>query len=463
MNFSRRGFLGAVTAAFAGRLVAVGGERPVLKVGIVSDTHVKTDPSTVEPLLKAFLRFAAEGVRVVVISGDLCHEGELRELELLMGAWHRAFPKGLNAAGEKVEPFFVFGNHDYHDASYMKGRQVTDEERRLGIAYNKDAAWKLITGEDRFPGEIMKREIGGIVFIGAHWSHEKEVPAWLEAHAAELPKDRPIVYVQHPHPKGTCFGKWASNDGGVNFEALMKWPNLFAVSGHSHISVSYDDAIWQGGFCSMGAGSTLRTNPRKYEYNADIPVRQVRKGLSRHMPKADCGSGWQSTVMTIYPSRIVLDRREHRYDDHLGENWDIPFPFVHDKAHPYRIAAAAAAPAFMSGARVKIVRSDGLLYPQKTPVRQIRISFPAASSDGPHSRVIDYRVEVLRKSDGTKVIERLVQQEGASLAEVRTLKREGWCAFGLDELPHGTALSVKVTPVNAGGRGGRALVEEFTV
>lgn len=433
------------------------GDRPLLKVGIVADVHVKVDPSTQKPLLKAFERFAAENVRAVVVAGDICHEGELRELSAFTNVWHTAFPDGRNAAGEKVTPFVVFGNHDYHAASYMKGRPVTDEERQLGIAFNKDEAWRMLTGEDRFPGEVFSRTVAGFTFVGAHWGHEGETAVWLEAHAAELPRDRPIIYVQHPHPKNTCFGSWASGDSGSNRAALLKWPNLFAISGHSHISVGYDDALWQGGFCSMGAGSTLRTNGRKYEYNVPIGKRAAAKGEVRHMPPIPSGIGWQSTVLAIYPTRCVLSRFEHQFGEPLGEDWDLPFPFEHDPKSPYRIAAAASAPEFPEGATVRIQETGGLTYPAKQPVRQVRVEFPCAVAAGPHGRVIDYRVEVLRAANGERVLERLVQQEYATLSERRTREHAGWCAFGLDELPAGERLTVRVTPLNAGVKAGRPI------
>ena len=460
------GFTDADVATFRSLMLedpSSAGERPLLKVGIVSDVHVKVDPSTQKPLLKALERFAAENVRAVVVAGDICHEGELRELAAFTNVWYAAFPDGRNAAGEKVTPFAVFGNHDYHAASYMKGRPVTDEERRLGIAFNKDAAWRMLTGEDRFSGEVFSRTVDGITFIGAHWGHEGETAAWLETHAAELPKDRPIVYVQHPHPKNTCFGSWASGDNGTNRTALMKWPNLFAISGHSHVSVSYDDALWQGGFCSMGAGSTLRTNGRKYEYNAPISKRAESKGEVRHMPPIPSGVGWQSTVLAIYPSRCVLSRFEHQFGEPLGEDWELKFPFEHDATNPYRIAAAAPAPEFPEGAVVRIRETDGLICPAKKPVRQVRVEFPCAVATGPHGRVIDYRVEVLRTATGEKILERLVQQEYATLSERRTQEHAGWCAFGRDELPADAYLTFRVTPLNAGGKAGRPIEGKWPV
>ncbi len=179
------------------------------------------------------------------------------------------------------------------------------------------------------------------------------------------------------------------------------------------------------------------------------------------MPPIPSGLGWQSTVLAIYPTRCVLSRFEHQFGEPLGEDWELPFPLEHDAKSPYRIAAAASAPEFPDGAAVRIQETDGLLYPGKKPVRQVRVEFPCAVATGPHGRVIGYRVEVLRASDGEKVLERLVQQEGVTLSERRTRKHAGWCAFGLDELPANGRLTIRVTPLNAGGKPGRPIEGDF--
>lgn len=457
MNFSRRCFLASLGAAAVVPRTLGGEDRPSLRVGIVSDTHLTVDPRTAEPLFKAFTRFARESCSVVCISGDLCDEGTLDELRLLMSTWRRAFPGGRNASGGKVTSFFVFGNHDYHASGRLHvGKPITDADRAKGILFHKEEAWKIITGEEIFPGEIYSREIDGTVFIGAHWSHEKELPDWLEAHRGELPKDRPIVYVQHPHPKGTCFGgRSVSSDRGVTRDALMKWPNIIVVSGHSHISVSYDDGLWSGGFVSMGAGSTLRTGARNYEYNGSISGQEVKAGKVRHMSGARSGGGQQSTVLSIFPDKVTFSRWEHKFDERLGEDWELGFPFRHDAKNPF-IAREAAAPEFPAGAKAELVEAEGKTYPDKKTERQFHLKFPCASSVGPHSRVVDYAVDV-RKADGSLLLERLVQQEFASLAEKRTMANPGWCAFGPDELPRGEKLTFSITPMNAVGRKGRRL------
>ena len=439
------------------------GESPILKFGVLSDPHVRADPMSAGALRKELARFSREGVRAVVISGDLCEVGTLTELKNVMDAWHEAFPDGRNAAGETVEPIVAFGNHDYHDASYLKAKPISEEDRKLGILFNKDAAWRMITGR-AFEGEIYRRDVAGVTFVAAHWTHfDQELADWLEAHKAEIPTDRPVIFVQHSHPRGTCFGKWYHASTPVNFAALMKHPNFFVISGHSHIANTYEDAIWQGGFVSMAAGGASGSGGRRYEYNAPVRPTEWPKVGPRHMTPASSGGAQISSVVSVYPSRVTVCRWDHRYDEHVGEDIDLAFPFRHDPQHPYVVADGAAAPEFPAGAEIVLEEKNGLLMPDKTREPQVHLTFPCALSVGPHSRVTDYRVEISRAADGVKLVERLVVQGDVTLAEKRTAKTPGFCAFGRSEIPSGVKLRAAVTPLNAGGRGGKPLVREFTV
>lgn len=462
MNFSRRFFIGSLLASVAADKVAFAAEKPLLTFGVLSDCHVRDNPASAEPLRKEFAHFFRANVRVVVISGDVCHNGTLNELRNVMDAWRDSFPCGKNARGETVEPFFVWGNHDYHDASYMKGKSRTEDDIRQAILYNKDKAWKMVTGR-KHPGEIFLRKVDGVTFVGAHWRHfDEELKPWLDAHRDEIPSVRPVFFVQHSHPRETCFGKWYKASSATNLATLMEHPNFFVMSGHSHISNSYDDAIWQGGFVSMSAGCATGGGPRRYEYNVGIPLKDT-SGMAKHMPGQAPGGAQQASLVTVYPSRVVVTRWDHRHDERIGEDWDLAFPFVHDAKSPWRIAAAAAAPEFPEGAEVTVARKQGPLYPSMQKVPQVHFTFPAASSVGPHSRVIDYRVVVTRAADAAPVAERLVAQNGLSLSETRARVHDGWCAFGAEELPSGEKLLATIIPLNAGGKAGKPIRKEFSL
>lgn len=207
----------------------------------------------------------------------------------------------------------------------------------------------------------------------------------------------------------------------------------------------------------MAAGCAARAGGRRYEYNVQVPKEKAEAGEFRHMPPNDVGDTFQASVVTVYPSRVVVSRFDLANGVPLGEDWNLPFPFEYDREHPFRIAEGASAPEFPSDASIRFEVVEGVRYPDLRKVPQLRLTFPCAGSTGPYSRVMDYRTEVFR-ADGTKVRERLVAQSGIALAERFTRLRPGSCVFGAEELPAGERLRFSVAPLNAAGRAGRPLV-----
>ena len=458
---SRKLFLTSLAAAGAGiwRAFAGTGEKPIVKFGVMSDTHVTVDPETVEPVRRILRHMSEEGVDAVLHAGDICELGSLLELKLVQSAWNEAFPDGKNAAGRNVAPFFVFGNHDYHEASYMRNKPVTDEDRATGILYNKEKAWQMIAGEP-FPGEVFSKEINGITFVGAHWRHEPKVAAWFKAHPPASGK--PVFYVQHPHPNGTCFGTWAAG-GGASQTVLGAYPNLFSFSGHSHITVCDDRAIWQGGFVSMGLGSTRLVTLGRRDGCDNAGSRSYREGEFRHTPPARVGRAWQASIVTVYADRVEVTRRDYMHDESLGAPWRVDFPFRHDREAPYVIADSARAPQFPQDAKVSVSKKDGTRRPDNAKEKQVWVSVPAAVGDGPYARVLYYRVEVLDAAGRTLRVRKVVQQDIA-YAEMRTIRTKGRCVFANDELPKGVQLRFRVYPQNTSGKEGRPITSApFTI
>jgi len=425
---------------------------PIVKVGVVSDSHVTADPASAVPLGRALANMSRKGVDVVIHAGDITDTGTLEELRNVAAVWQSAFPGGVNVDRRLVEPFFVFGNHDYMDASWMRGKKFSDEEKANSILYNKDRAWRALTGEE-FPGEVFSRTVRGIKFVGAHWKSEADGAAWIAAHRDDYDRTMPVFYVQHPHPRGTCFGPWVSQDSGKNREALMATPNLFSVSGHSHVPISDAKAIWCGGFASMGAGSLRRISMRNDGAENTPPGHHA----PRRMAPVERGEAAHSSIITVYKDMVVVERYEHRHEESLGAAWELPFPFRHDAAHPFQVADGASVPEFPAGAAVDVRMRDGKVYPLGESERQVRLSFPAAVGRGPCARAIEYLVTAEDADTGAVFATRRVLQDCYALSERRAVEHPGRCAFGTCELPRGATLRFKVTPLNAAGRVGRPI------
>ena len=266
-----------------------------IKVGVVSDSHVGGNPENGRAWRKALELFRAANVDVVVHAGDMTERGTLAELQQVMQTWNEVFTGGTNACGGAVMPVFCFGNHDYHDASFQRSKPMTDEEKASAIVCNKDAAWQLIAGEP-FPGEVWSRRVKGFHFVVAHWKHESENAQWFASHPPE--KGKPVFYVQHPHPKGTCFTPWTSSDAGRGVGALLSRPDVISFSGHSHASVADDRAFWHGAFVSLGAGALCgAVGVREF---ADEP---------RPAPLAG-GRSRQATLVTVCGNRVTFESFE---------------------------------------------------------------------------------------------------------------------------------------------------------
>lgn len=290
MSLSRRQFItGLVSASLFNRLFGAAQGEPLLRFGFLSDAHLGlANDGNNAAFAAALARFAAANVDAVVMSGDLLDTGSEAEMELLLDAWRTAFPTGAAADGRPVTPFPVWGNHDYMDASYM--RTMTPEELRTAYPHcmidDKDRWWRELTGEP-FPGEVFHKKIRGFSFVGAHWGHEDESGPWIEAHAAEIDTEKLFIHVEHPHPYNTVYAE-ASGPQGVK-EFLSSYPTCLSLSGHSHLSMNDDRALWRGAFTAM---------------TGSVP--------SKH-----------TALISVHPDRVVIARRDVKNGVDLPE-WVLP-------------------------------------------------------------------------------------------------------------------------------------------
>lgn len=473
MTLSRRTFLGSLAAAAAVPRGACAAEEPLVRFGLMSDTHLELTGKA-ETLLKQFRYLSQRGVRLVLVTGDVVHLGLLSELRRFRSVWDEAFPNGKNALGESCRLFVCWGNHDYHDRKWFQENGYGDAEWADAIVNgHQNEAWRILTDEDS-PGEHAILTVNGVTFVAAHWGHfAADLEPFLEEHAAEIPTDRPVFFLQHSHPNKTCFGNWyALSNKGANETTLGARPNFFVMSGHSHLTNVANDAFWAGKFVSMAAGRSSGSSGRNFydrveglrEYNT---ASQSSKYGPKHMPNAPLGDCDLASLVTVYPSRVVVERREYSHGRDLPP-WDVPFPFPLNEAKPYLFAQGANPPQFPpdAAARVRLRYQHGNLTPSTgAQAGQVRIDFPVALADGEHSQIVDYLVSVKRKGDGSTVLDRLVIQPYAFGTAEEREKAGAWVVFGRDELPRGEDLVLTIRPLDAvgyfDGRGGTPIAFEF--
>lgn len=133
MRCSRREFVSGASAFAlgAGRLFAVPpgwkpAKKPNLVLGVISDTHIRTMPTSGridrewsdKYLFKALTHFRDENVDAVVHCGDFAHLGQVEEMQAHADAWNRAFPNNRAPAGHEAIPWRRNGRHLYDIGSH---------------------------------------------------------------------------------------------------------------------------------------------------------------------------------------------------------------------------------------------------------------------------------------------------------------------------------------------------------
>ena len=459
IQFAGGGFAAAWATFHARALADVATPRPPLRLGVVSDIHIRNNGKTENGYVagstgtfRAALEYFRERrVDAVVIAGDMADTGKMSELDRVGQVWREVFPDSKGLDGARVEPVFVYGNHDRLAWKWpLRGAAAKDPEKvaaaRKGAIGGREAeAWKRAFGLEWQP--VYSVKVKGYTFLCAHWGYEKDIPAYAAAHAAELDLHgaRPFFCVQHPHPKGTLFSYWGkgAEDGGQLTEFLKDYPNAVSFSGHSHMGLTDDRSVWQGAFTAVNTCTLLQiSTPYGGEWQC-VNSRRKDTSLARHMG-ATSRKGRQGMVMDVWPDRLEIERREFALGEVAGPVRTVPVPA--NPANPaYGYAAQAArtvAPKFPVGAAVYARRQRGPNTKGKLE-DQVVVEFPSAVTAGEKGRVLLYEIAAL--VEGREVgTWRLAQElHFHPLGRVQTSSR---LVIGADEVPAG-AVTFRVTPV----------------
>ena len=475
MNISRRQFFiggAAATGAFGAfggnRFFAAAGFKaggaPKLRFGVVSDIHI-TKVGADEKMegwgnnltFRHTLEwFRSQNVDAVVIAGDMADKGMVDQMEAVAQAWYAVFPDDRYPDGRPIEKVFVMGNHDYHGYLYgdYAAKTYPDMVERVKHVLRSDFAtrWKRIFNEDY--ARFYCKKIKGYTFLGQHWDDGKgmetghgscdfgaELQAFLAAKGGTLDPSLPFFYVQHPHPKDTCYGPWAwGHDRGKVTQALSAYPNAIAFSGHSHY---YENTSAEG--------------KQGWRYNA------VK--LMRGFATGDCRQGM---LWSVYDDCIVVKRREFLSNLDVGDDWVLPLPSAEPK--PFAFAERAKkfrAPSFPAGAKLAVstVKAksrggksrDGKESLPSVEKSAFKVVVPAAVADK-NARL--YKLEFVAESkDGTKKT-KLIMPEGFNHAVGHAkASAPSFCLFARDEF--NGEVRFTVTPFNCFGARGTPLVSDW--
>lgn len=344
----RRDFIaGAAGFLPFSRALALPDEPPVMRLGVMTDTHVGKTVESCGRLRMALELFKARGAELIINNGDIADHFYPTGYEA-----YRKVSDEVYGADYRPQEIFTYAWHDAFDYKNHARDQVTkdapvafEEVRRLLQAPNGH------TAEVRFKGYtflVMPQFTGASGFLS--WD---EYEARVAAACRENP-GKPVFVVDHVPPLGTVYNSYAWGSGAAR-KVLSNYPQVVAFTGHVHGSLRNDLFIWQKEFTVINSGCL-----------------QVWNGI---LAANGVSSKEAFGVLTVdvYPDRLLVRRWDVRDKSEIDPDhpWTVPLPFVAATA-PYertRRAAAEPKPRFAANAAVS-AEAEG------SPFKGFRISFP---------------------------------------------------------------------------------------
>ena len=457
MNCSRRDFFSGASAfaLCAGRLFAAPpgwkpSKKPNLVLGVISDTHIRTMPTSGridrewsdKYLVKALTHFKDENVDAVVHCGDFAHLGQVEEMQAHADAWNRAFPNNRAPAGHEVVKLFVSGNHELNGSTYGgKGmfvrRLYPDPEERARHVLSSDMAgnWERIWGEKYEP--VWHKVVRGFHFFGMQWGVDDAAMADLVDGTIGCEPPRPFFVLRHAYPPSTLLAR------------MRRHPNAVGLFGHLHYSI----ANWRKVFLAGGMPWFQVPSLHSHGYPG---LREEDPWLTKlkieGMETAGSVLARQGMVVRIYDDMMVVERREFGEGGSLGADWVMPFGKY--DPHPFSLEEQKkkiGEPQFRAGAKL-FVEDISAAAPH------LSVKIPLADGN-PDSRVYAYEVVVV--GEGQK-LHKVVYAAGCNMG-VGHEPNGGITDMPIpkSELPSGDALTIAARPLTSLGTRGKPLVAKW--
>ena len=511
MNISRRQFFiggaafGALGAFSGCRFCASDGSKvvgaPNLRFGVVSDIHilrVGADENMASfgnnLTFKHTLEwFRSQNVDAVVIAGDMADRGLVENLMAVSQAWYSVFPNDKYPDGRPVAKVFVSGNHDWEGYAYGGSAEKLypdAAERAKHILQNDMAGWWDKAFHEPY-APIYSKEIKGYTFIGSHWDMGGfgaeagrkvyafgRIEDFMAKNGQKINPSLPFFYVQHPHPKDTCYGAWAwGHDRGDVTKTLSAYSNAIAFSGHSHYSLTDERSIWQGAFTSVGTSSLRYTGAPTREFapvgfeNSGVTIKSEWKiDAMKNLVKFKSGDCRQGMLWSVYDDHIVVQRREFLSDMDVGDDWVMPLPVAEGRPFSFKERSKSVrAPEFPEGSVIKVsvvkAKNRGGASPDgKEKIASVKkpafkLTVPAVVKDG-KARL--FMLEFVAEAKGGKKMKKVVLPDGFNhgLGHAKNSLSHN-CYFVRDELGGSGEVRFTVTPKNCFGKAGRPLVAGY--
>jgi len=295
---------------------------PLVRGGLMTDTHVRPASGSFVLLEKAYAFFRSRGVDFILNDGDVADayspEAYRRYREVSSHAY-------AGSASRPVE-IFAWANHD-RMGNVLPGDTApyaaafADFRRQLGFSHDMYARFAF----------------GGFTFL--------LFPQWLDgkryetaiAEACRATPDKPVFVFDHEPPFGTVAASTRFGSG-VRRRILSKYPQVINVSGHAHSSLLDETNIWQGGFTAVGLGCLTSFDG-------------ILTGRTEPAATNDCVA-----LLELYHDRAVFRRFSLADEKEIGSDdpWTVSWPRTEDIYAPQRQSVRRPLPEFPAGARLTV-------------------------------------------------------------------------------------------------------------
>lgn len=405
MKTDRRAFLGGLAAVTATGPSAFAAEAPLLKIGIITDTHVTADPASCRPVQAAWGLFRRERTDAVFNLGDIADLFN----ETAYRNYRAAVDAVLTDGAWRPETLYVWASHD---AFGYRGDPDRTIPRGRHEAYAE--AGKLLGSTN---GEWAVREWKGYAFLvlpqflesGEYAGrYEEMIRTACAAHPG-----KPVFLLDHIPPVGTVPNSDIAGDWRRG-EVLKKYPQVVDLTGHVHGSLRNEALVWQGAYTVINFGCMA-------DWGGGLVGATGMAGRTR-----------SAGILEVYPGRLLVRRFHNVVDAPTCEEtpWTIPWPFD-PRTAPYSVVAQRRRPA------PAFAPTDRLQFDPAT----LTVTFPEAASGG---SVYLYRVRA----------QQLNAQGGWDEAQVR----ETYSQFAVDRTKRGLNRVMLDAACFAGGAKGHFTV-----
>ena len=399
----------ALCGIFFGPASPAAAEDPILRAGIMTDTHIGQTAESCAHVRKAFEIFRAQKADLVIHLGDIANDHSPSGYRHYRRIFNEVFPEPRPAE------LFVFAGHD------ARGFRGTEEEAYKAVA-KEIGAWNPACGRlvlKGYPFLVFQEAPKLRRYEEAIAGAEKEFPG------------KPIFVLDHEPPVDTTYHSlfWGSRKLRT---VLERHPRVVQFTGHAHGSVRDERNIWQGKFTSISAGCLQRWDG-------------MLVGAPAYGKKSD-----GMLLLEVYPGKLVIRRFEYLTGREYGagKRWIVPLPFD-GKTAPYapeRRSAALPVPEFVPGAALKTAFEPAGL----------RLRFPEAS-DG----VAEYRIGIEKAGADGKWIP-FARHDQFSGFYLHKPPKEWKILLNRGYFESGRKYRVTVAPMGFGGRYGKELATVFT-